>query len=231
MVRRDLPSRSDPERNLKPSGATVRRRAVDFDIYQELAQLQEMVYESFHIPLTRWTVIDEGRLLDQLEVISDSVPEAIKRALAIIEQEEYILSEAEAGAQRLIQSAQQRAAQMLDETGIVQQAEQQALQFRQQIQQECEVFQRDTLAEVEQMRQLATQELQQFRQQILEDCDQTQAGADKYADDVLTNLEQKLAEMLQVVRNGRQQLYDNSPTRNPAAPKKLPDGSRKRSQG
>lgn len=220
MPRRDLPFRSDPDRHLSQSSSTVvRRRVVDFDIQQELAQLQEIVYESFHIPLTQWTVIDEGKVLDRLEAIGESMPEAIRKALAIIEQEEVILSEAEAYAQRILQSAQQRAAEILDETGIVQQAERQGNQMLYQVQQECEALKRKTLAEVEQLHQTVTQELQQFRQQTLAECRDIQQGADEYASSLLTHLEQQLSEMLRVVRNGRQQLHENSPNRNASGKK------------
>ncbi len=227
MVRRDPPSSTEPHD--PQSGAIVQRRVVDFDIQQELARLQEMIYESFHIPLTRWTVIDEGKLLDHLEAIGESVPQAIRKALEVLEQEQTILAEAETYAQRIIQSAQQRAAQILDETGIVQQAQQEANQLRQQVQQECETIQRQTIAEIEQLRQVTAQEIQQYRQQTLSECQGLQDDAEEYANAVLTRLEQELGAMLAVVRNGRQQIYEGSPARNPApAPTRAPNSPKKR---
>ena len=44
-------------------------READFDIQQELSRLQEIIYESFHIPVSRWTIIDEDKVLEQLEFI------------------------------------------------------------------------------------------------------------------------------------------------------------------
>lgn len=197
---------------------------IEPDVYQELAKLQEIIYESFHIPMTRWTVIDEGKVLDQLEMISDRVPEAINRALAILEKEQEIIADAEAYAQQMIQSAQQKANQILDQTGIVQQAEFQANQLRQQVQQECEAYQQQTLSEVEQMRRQMTQELDQIRQQALAECDAIQNDADQYADAVLIHLEEQLDDMLRVVRNGRNQIRQNSLPDEPI-PKNLPEGS------
>ncbi len=40
----------------------------------------------------------------------------------------------------------------------------------------------------------------------LAECEEIQAGADEYADRVLKEMELQLAEMLRVIRNGRQQL-------------------------
>ncbi|MGL5035728.1 MAG: hypothetical protein ACRC6M_18230 [Microcystaceae cyanobacterium] len=217
MTRRESSTSENPE-----AKTTVRRRVVDFDIQQELAQLQELIYDSFHIPVSPWTVIDEGRILDQIDLISDNLPDAIQKALAILDQEEAIMRQAEEYSQRILQSAQQQAAKMLDESGIIQQAEQQANQYRYQVQQECDAIQRQTLGELDQIRQVTTQELQQYRQQTLREAQDIQKDADKYADTVLGRLEQELGEMLRIVNNGRQRLYDNSPNHNPSVP---PPGS------
>lgn len=218
MARRDLPSPSDTD----PS-ESIHSPTANFAILQELEQLQEILLDSFHLPLTRWTVVDEGKVLDQLEVVHDSVPLAVQKALQILEQKEAILTQAKDYAEQIIQKAQQDAAHILDESGIIQQAEQQAYQIRRQVQQECEAMQRQTVTEVAQLQQVTNQEIQQFRQQTAAECQEIQEGADRYADSMLTRLEQHLAEMLAVVRNGRQQLYDNSPSLNiPSAPQQQP---------
>lgn len=220
MTRRENPT---PETN--QSNTAIRRRVVDFDVQQELAELQELIYESFHIPLTNWTVVDEGKLLDQIEMISDNLPEAIQKALAVLDQEESIMTQAESYAQRIVQSAQQQAAEILEQSGIIQQAEQQASQIRLQVQQEVEALQRQTMSELEQIRQVTTQEVQQFRQQTTQEvqqyrqqtvreCQEIQQDADKYADAVLSRIERDLAEMIRIVTNGRQRLYENPPNQN-----------------
>ena len=220
MTRRENPT---PETN--QSNTAIRRRVVDFDVQQELAELQELIYESFHIPLTNWTVVDEGKLLDQIEMISDNLPEAIQKALAVLDQEESIMAQAESYAQRIVQSAQQQAAEILEQSGIIQQAEQQASQIRLQVQQEVEALQRQTMSELEQIRQVTTQEVQQFRQQTTQEvqqyrqqtvreCQEIQQDADKYADAVLSRIERDLAEMMRIVTNGRQRLYENPPNQN-----------------
>ena len=220
MTRRE---NSTPDTN-QPN-TTNRRRVVDFDIQQELAELQELIYESFHIPLSNWTVVDEGKLLDQIEMISDNLPEAVQKALAVLDQEESIMTQAEAYAQRIVQSAHQQAAEILDQSGIIQQAQQQADQLRLQVQQEAEALQRQTESELEQIRQVTTQEVQQYRQQTTQEvqqyrqqtvreCQEIQQDADKYADAVLSRLERDLGEMTRIVSNGRQRLYENPPSHN-----------------
>ncbi len=226
MARRNSSSNVSVNRQ---NNGNASHREVDFDIQQELARLQEMIYESFHIPVSRWTIIDEDKLLEQLEFIGTKIPEAIRKALGVLEQEQEIIADAEAYAQRIIQQAQQEAAQILDESGIIQQAQHEANQIRQQVQVECETIQGQTMAEIEQLRQVTTGEMQQLRQNSLAEAQQIQEGADEYADAVLTRLEQELGEMLGVVRNGRQQLYNHSAQRNNAPPgKQISGGNKKR---
>ena len=45
-----------------------------------------------------------------------------------------------------------------------------------------------------------------MRARAIAECDEIQNGADDYADHVLDSIEQQLTNMLQVIRNGRQQL-------------------------
>jgi F0F1-type ATP synthase membrane subunit b/b' len=196
-------------------------RPLEFDPQQELDLLEEIILESFRVPLVRWTLIDEDKLLNQLDLVRMNLPDAFEKAVALLKKKQEILAEAEEYAQRIIQSAQQRAAQILDETGIIQHAHAEAHQIRQQVQQDCDAIQRQTLSEIEQMRYKAQQELQQMYQQTQAECAQIQDGADEYADRVLGNIEQQLGEMLSIVRNGRQQLTTNPVSRR-NADKKLP---------
>ncbi|MDJ0599806.1 MAG: hypothetical protein QNJ37_13300 [Crocosphaera sp.] len=225
------PRKSSPNVSMnRPSNGTSSQRGADFDIQQELARLQEIIYESFHIPVSRWTIIDEDKVLEQIEFTGTKIPEAIQQALRVLEQEQEILANAEAYAQRIIQQAQQEAAEILDESGIIQQAQHEANQIRQQVQSECEALQAQTMAEIEQQRQVANGEMQQLYQKSLAEAQQIQEGADEYADAVLTRLEQELGEMLGVVRNGRQQLHNHSAQRQTNAPgKQIPAGKKKRS--
>ena len=222
MVRKNSSSRNDLERDTSSkANLSSQARPIGFDIQRELERLEELVIASFHIWLTQWTLVDESRLLNQLDLVRLNLPDAFEEALKVIDQKQEILERAENYAQDIIQRAQQRAAEILDETGIIQRAQLEASQIRQQVQQECEAIQGQTLAEIEQMRYVTEQELTQMRQQTIAECDQIQQGADEYADQVLNRIEQQLSDMLRVVQNGRQQLYSNSqnrslPAHNPA---------------
>lgn len=184
--------------------------ATGFDVQAELNRLEELILDNPRIPFTRKTVIDEEQLLDQLDIVRINLPTAFEEAVEIIRQKEEIFIQAEEYAQDIIESAQQQANQILDEMGIVRQAEIEAAQIRNAVQQECEEMQQKTLAEIEQMRMQAVQELEQMRQVAIAECEEIQDGADDYADAVLTRIDQQLSDMLRVIRNGRQQLRGGS---------------------
>ncbi|MEL4897593.1 ATP synthase F0 subunit B [Crocosphaera sp. Alani8] len=204
-------------------------READFDIQQELSRLQEIIYESFHIPVSRWTIIDEDKVLEQLEFIGTKIPEAIRKALQVLEQKQEILTNAENYAQHVVQQAEQEAAEILDESGIIQQAQHEANQILHQVQTQCEAIKAQTVAEIDQQRQMANGEMENLYQKSIAEAQQIQDGADEYADAVLTRLEQELGEMLGVVRNGRQQLYNHSAQRPTNNSGKQVSGNKKQS--
>lgn len=205
MLRQDparLDLARDPQRDSQNQGV---------DIQQELNVLEELILDSPRIPLTGKTIVDEEQLLDQLDLIRINLPEAFDRAQKIIAEKDTILTEAEEYARQIAAMAEQRAAQILDETGIIQQAERQAQQIRLQVQQECEALQQQTLREVEQLQSQARQEFEQTRRNALLEQSQIQGEADRYADGMLSDLEQRLSEMLRIVKNGRQQVTPSTP--------------------
>lgn len=162
--------------------------------------------DSPRLPLSRWTLVDEEQLLGQLDLVRVGLPDAFREAEELVRHKEEVVLQAEQYAQEMIEAAEQRAAQLLNEMGILRQAEMQAQQLKQQVQQECEAVRQQAVAEIEQMRRQAQNDLESLHQVALADCEQIQAGADEYADRVLSDMERQLAEMMRVIRNGRQQL-------------------------
>lgn len=181
------------------------------DIQQELNRLEDMVLSSPHIPLTRRTIVDEEQLLDQVDLIRSHLPAVLQAAQAIVKQKQAILFQATQEAEEIIQLAQAHAAQMVNQTAIIQQAELEAHQFLQQVQQECITAQEENMVEIDLMRQQAQQEIEQMQLQAIAQSQEIQNGADEYADAVLNNLEQQLKDILRIIDNGRQQLKTDVP--------------------
>ena len=176
------------------------------DIQRELNRLEEMLLDSPRVPLSRRTMIDEDEILDHLDAIRINLPQAFQDAVAIIQQKQAILDEAEQYAQDVMAAAEQRAAQMMNESGVLRQAELEANQLRQRVQQECEAAQTQTLEDIDRTRRQAQQEFEAMRRQAIAERDQIVTDADTYADQVLQGMEQQLTEIMRIVKNGRQQL-------------------------
>lgn len=212
MLRQDSSSPSPDLNGTQPQlGAIPGGRGVD--IQRELDRLEELILDSPRVPLSRRTLVDEEQLLDQLDLVRLNLPAAFQEAEAIVQHKEEIFRQAEQYAQEIIVAAERRAAQIKDELGIVRQAELEARQIRQQVQQECESVQAQTIAEIERAQRQAQQELQEMRRKAMSEAESVQNGADEYADTTLRNVEQQLTEMLRIVRNGRQQLQPESSQR------------------
>lgn len=186
-------------------------RSGNVDIQRELNRLEEMILDSPRIPLSRRTLIDEEQLLEQLDLVRLSLPEAFHEAEEITRQKDELLLNAEQYAQEMLEAAEQRAAQIMNEMGILRQAELEAQQIRQRVQQECELAKEQTIAEIERMRRQAQKDMEEMQRMAIAECEEIQAGADEYADRVLKEMEFQLNEMLRVVRNGRHQLQPDAP--------------------
>lgn len=176
------------------------------DIQQELNRLEEMILSSPNIPLTRRTLVDEERLLDQLDLVRMHLPIVFREAEALISQKQEIILQAQLEAEQIIEAAKIRAAQLVKQTEIFQQAEQAAMQLQAQVQQECQLALEQNHIEIDQMRLQAQQELTQMRQNAIAEALDIQQGADTYADNSLKNIEQQLQDMLQIIQNGRRHL-------------------------
>ncbi|MGB3200155.1 MAG: hypothetical protein WBA99_04590, partial [Nodosilinea sp.] len=193
----------------------------DIDIQQDLNKLEEIILASPRVPFSGRTLVDEDQLLDQLDAIRLDLPPAFRQAVQILQQRSALIAEAEHYAQELIAAAEQQAAQILDELGIVRQAEQMAQQIKTQAQQDCDSLRTQVMEDIEQMQIQAQREWESLRQKALAEQDMIHQEADDYADQVLSNVEQQLSQMLRIVQNGRSHLQ---PT--PPAPVQRPKGSK-----
>jgi cell division septum initiation protein DivIVA len=197
---------------IPPNGNPAQTPAVD--IQQELNHIEEMVLSSLRIPLTGRTLIDEDKLLEQLDFVRLSLPTVFQEALNILAQKNEILLEAEEYGQQVVDVAQAKRAQILAESDIVRQSQREADQLRRQVQQDCEAMMQETLAEIDRKRRACQQELEEMRQTAISQAEEIEDGADKYADSVLANIEEDIQAMLKIITNGRKQLHTGSVSKN-----------------
>ena len=165
------------------------------NIQIELDNLEYLIEDGTRIPLTELVILDQGALFARLNAIKEILPPELATAIEIVNRRQEIIAEAENYALRLVESAEERANSIIQESAIVRQAELDGAKTRLKTEQECE-----------QLRETTQNEIQQWRQDAIAECEEIQMGADNYADGVLGNIEQQLQDMLTVIQNGRQQL-------------------------
>ena len=100
--------------------------------------------------------------------------------------------EAQQKAEKIIADAQSEADRKLSEADFIKAVEREGIRIRNQVQEECEELKRKALEEAENIRMQAAQ-----------DALKTKEGADLFAEKVLTDLEQKLAQQQQLIKNGQ----------------------------
>ena len=204
----------------------------DVDIQQALNKLEEIILASPRVPFTGRTLIDEDQLLDQLDAIRLNLPPAFRQAVQVLQQRQDLIADAEQYVENLLATAERQSAQILDELGILRQAEEMAQQLKVQTQADCDQLRNQVVAELQRMQQQAQQEWQAQHQEALAEQSMIQEEADAYADRVLSQVEQQLSQMLRIIQNGRNQLQPApiSP-KEPASPgQSEPQPRRSRSQ-
>lgn len=220
MLRQDLTSISasnngstdgvaTPAAPSEKTNETVNR----LDIQQSLNVLEELILASPRVPFTGRTLVDEDQLLEQLDRIRLNLPSVFQEAIQIVEQRDRIINEVNQYAQDLVEAADKEAARRLDDLGIVQQAETQARQVKQKLEQDCDAMRSQTQAEIEQWQEAAQHYWAKIKEETNAECQDLREDADYYAAEVLQRIERQLTDMMRVVQNGRMALPSAAPTK------------------
>jgi len=96
------------------------------DVLQLIDRLEQLVSAGTRLPLSSRTMIDEQGFLDIIDQLRVSVPEELKQARRFTQERERVMQQAEAEAEKIISTAQERATQMLQENDLIRRAEAEA---------------------------------------------------------------------------------------------------------
>lgn len=113
------------------------------DILHLVDRLEEVFNDGRPIPLTRKLAVDEDRVLELIDQMRVSIPEEVKKAQQILNQRDKILAQAQEEAQRTVQLAQEKAAQLVEKELIVEQAKQRAQEIIKQAELDAESIRAD----------------------------------------------------------------------------------------
>ena len=152
------------------------------NLRQAIEQLENEILSGFEI--FGQTLLKESVLLQHLERIQQYLPDAIAEAEDIVTRHDEILNHAYNLAEEIVANAEHRREQLLLQSGILQQAEKQA----------------------DDIRALAQQERQEILQQAITEASRVRLEMDRYADNLLGDLEQRLGQSLEVIQDAREHI-------------------------
>jgi len=96
------------------------------NIHEAIDRLEYLIAHSRQIPLTRTVVIDQEEALASIDDLRLSLPDEIKQARWTLQEQQRLLSEAQAEAARTVSKAGERAQTMIGQHDLVKRAEKQA---------------------------------------------------------------------------------------------------------
>ena len=139
------------------------------NIHEAIDRLEYVIGHSRQIPLTRTVVVDQEEVLACIDDLRLSLPDEIKQARWTLQEQQRLLSEAQAEAARTVSKAGERAQTMIGQHDLVKRAEKQA-----------EAMLKEAGLKAE----------------------ETRRAADRYAWEVMQNLETQLLRTVATVKKG-----------------------------
>jgi len=108
------------------------------DILQLIDRLEELFNNSRPIPLTHNVIVDEDKFLDIIDQMRISIPEEVKKAQSVFAQKDRVMAQAQEEANRTLQLAREKADAMVEKEALVQDAQRRAAQIVDQARAEAE---------------------------------------------------------------------------------------------
>lgn len=113
------------------------------DILHLVDRLEELFNESRSIPLTHSVMVNEERILDIIDQMRVSIPEEIKKAQQLLAQRDRIMAQSKEEADRTIQIARDKSAELVERDSIVEAARARAEEIMEQARLENEKTKRE----------------------------------------------------------------------------------------
>jgi cell division septum initiation protein DivIVA len=148
--------------------------------------------EGFQIIPKKFTIVRTKEMEALIDRIYASLPVEVQEARAFLRRREELQAEAQAKAEKIVSDAQAEADRKLSEADFIKALEREGARIRSQVQQECEEIKRRAMEEAD-----------NIRAQASDDARKTKEGAELYAEQVLTRLENLLTQEQQTVKNGQ----------------------------
>lgn len=108
------------------------------DIQHLVDRLEDLIDDGRHLPMSRFTMIDEERALEIIDQMRISIPEQIEKATRVVNQRDRLIAQANEESTRMVELARQKADELVSRDPIVQTAKLRAENLLKQAQIEAE---------------------------------------------------------------------------------------------
>lgn len=163
-------------------------------IYGLMNELEETL-DNKGCPILGFSLVKKNTVTDILDKLYAALPDEIKEARALLRRKDELQYEAQQKAEKIVADAQAEANRLLSESDLLRA-----------VQREAEKIKEQVIADCEEIKRKAVDEAENLRVQAVDEATRIKDGATVYAEQVLTNLEQNLGQLQEVVKNGQLQL-------------------------
>lgn len=143
------------------------------DLQYLIDRLETMVTGAKRVPISNRLMMDEQELADLIDQMRTVLPEEVRAARKVLKERDSILAEAQQQADDVLKTAHEQAEMLLDEQGLLAEAQARA---------------------------------NQFMEEVERDAQERIQGADEYARQVLTQLQEQLGRHLKTIDKGLEAL-------------------------
>ena len=113
------------------------------DIQHLVDRLEQVLNDSFRLPLSPYLFVDEEKVFDIIDQMRVAIPEEVKRANRIESEKDRILAQAKEEGDRIRSLAKQEASELVNRDGIVVSAQQRADNVMERARRDAEALRRD----------------------------------------------------------------------------------------
>ena len=160
------------------------------EVYDLLKMLEMTLDDGFSI--SKYAIVNKREIETLIDRIYAALPPEVQEARVFMKRKEELLNKAQAQATKIVQDAQNEANRLISESEIRKAIERDGIRLKNEV-----------VAEMENIKHVSMQDAEQVRLQATEESMKIREGAELYAKQVLTSLEDNLTQLQQVVKNGQ----------------------------
>ncbi len=124
-----LSQKTSPQRPVRPErseGAGEDRQGIEKSVFSVLNRMEDQISEGKKMPFSDQVLVDREEMLFMIRVIRENLPEELRQARWLLQQNRQLIAEARKEAEQIMREAEQQMTRMIDEHEVTQQAKHEA---------------------------------------------------------------------------------------------------------